>query len=233
MPYIKQETLDALGRRYTFHYNVDKNGQFSVKLPAYLKDIVDQTHARGSTLDECMRELNRLIKQAKEATTEKRKVIIYHVAFSGLIPKPGADLSELGHEDWDKLVAFDSDNHDSIEGISFATGGGIVLFAGVFIESRVGIGGNTVYRYELDDSTIPDTLTRAHRQLYIGGNEPAENMIPWTPEAEKFFADLGNRLNQLIYGLLTFLNQDNEEVAKIANDPKALKGVLQPRITKQ
>lgn len=117
-----------------------------------------------------------------------------------------------------KVICFHFDRD-----ISFSEGLSLSVAARVMEETTITHrNGKKVYNYDDVDDDLPHQLTQGYRPAFRG--EYCENQIPWTPEAEQFFTDLANAMEQLIEKLEGITTTPESVIKFIETGVKLLPG---------
>lgn len=173
------------GENFTQRINVRSDGTFYCKIPPKAAEILGcSDKISAETLVDLEREFDRCIDAAVNHDVQESKVILYCIALKGSI-----------------------DGRPKFDEISFCSGLGLSLIAGVFKRlqykvTKVGLS----TKYELLKSSIPESaMTYGSSELGSGYTIPEHDddifCLEWTKEREKFFANAVSGLEDLILKL--------------------------------
>jgi len=73
MPVIKTDSLGFDGATFKRVIKVDRRGVFSCDMPPAVKDRIGKAEARGETLEDCLKDWNKIVADYKQAQTTERK----------------------------------------------------------------------------------------------------------------------------------------------------------------
>lgn len=164
--------------RHKLECKVNSEGTFSIDLSdIYLQ--LGKTEVTGRTLAECQGKLNELLKNFRESSTSKRKVILYGLACNIDIWRD------------DKRVftnRFSCRAGPVVPEVTFAKGIAIDLWASVATESCTAVEDHRQYSYELHADVLPKSgrlNPNSVRFNHLG--EPYKQLLEWSQEREDFF----------------------------------------------
>ena len=177
MAVIKTETTWFGGEKFIKRIKVDKNGEFSIKLPPEINDILDYDIVKADTQSQVLKLFREALIDYKNAKTTTRKVIIYEVKHN---------TDELNERD-----------------LHFESGVGLVVTARVYIEHKIRIKGEDKYNYKKLDFDSGENLPRGLGVINFYGHadEVHENAIDWTQERHDFFVMIYEAMTDLILKL--------------------------------
>lgn len=200
MPTINRESINLEGVQFMREIKVDSTGEFSIALPKLLSDAGIGEKVKATTRDGAIRAFDAALKQFRDSNTECKRIIGYRLKTSCYIWRNGC-------------VVFKDD------GVSFSQGTTLSLCAQVFDEFTTrSPDGKLSFRYSQIDSAIP----RGLGFQWTGGNGQIKGQIPHTPEAEAFFAKMGNSMEEMILTLVNGFQRPEAVLALIQAGPLAL-----------
>lgn len=185
MPIINRESIYFENAQFARVISVDSKGVFSIKLPPQVTLAGLGEKVEAPTRDAALRAFGEKLQQYKDSKTSVRRIIAYSFEANARI--------------------MDSENERCImsrSDITFADTGMILgLSAEVFDEYEIkGSGKGSSYRYEKVDGAIPHSLdfsSRGGPRDYTS-DEQWSPQLPYSVEAEQFFAKIGRSLEATI-----------------------------------
>lgn len=203
MAVIKSERVPFDGAMYELKINCDAKGVFYINLPPKLSESLGvPARLTASTLIEIQNKWNDLVGQFNGKKTSNRKVIIYKMEIE-------ADF-EIG------------DEHIQIRDWVEERGESLKLQVAVYNEEKIELDRRVVRNYHYMPSSIP-TGVRLENERWLGRNDDVM-VIDWTPEREKFFADLVLAFERVLYGLSKVMGDKKKLVKFIDSGQKLLLG---------
>lgn len=206
MATFKTETIRLNGKKWKKVIKIFKDGRFEISLPEEFRTVLGIEKISAETLDKVEKKFKDIRKEYEAAVTVSSKVILYEIEYTAYIfgtPAMAKVFRAEEPHDWDSMGR-DSDValiHQS--DLHFANGTALSICCDVFEEFRTERpDGSILYRYEPVESSLPAGITSQASHLHRNYRETREeNLLEWTPEREKFFADLGHALDGLIMKL--------------------------------
>ncbi len=210
MAIIRTETIYCLKQEFkrVIRYQ-SRYSEFFITLPA----SIPEKEVSGKTEKEVIERFDAAVAIYEKAITETSKVILYRYEVDAYIFGPDA-------ADDDDSTFFNS--QDNCEFGKTFTDDGITLklWAAVYEKAEVVLDGADNYiNYEEIESPIPESLEPKSTPIPRWGEYQE---IPWTPENEQFFIDIGRSFEQLIFKLNLVLGNGDSVVKFIASGQKLL-----------
>ncbi len=182
-----------------------------------LPNGIPEKEVEAKSESEAIKLFNAAVLVHEGSITKKTKVILYGYEVDTCIYDSN-DENDLCR------ILFDSQDNDCDFGKTFRGDGiGLRLWAEVHEKSEVILDGQDNYsNYEEVDSPIPESLGVSRRRNFSRPSDFKE--IPWTPENEQFFIDVGKAFEQLILKLNSVLGDKKAILKFISSKQKLLPG---------
>jgi len=167
-----------------------KKDGFTCELPPAAWAVVGTQKAVSNTLDGCLREFERLVKAWRSASSTTREVLVYQVHRKAHICESGKNT-----DDALRKYIFRADD------LGFEEGMGLTVCAGVFVETKIQLGGDVRYEYKLINGRLPLSIEHGaggHHGLISGCGKYQQGAMLTTPELEAFFTGIALGLEKLI-----------------------------------
>jgi len=163
MAIIRTETMWFGGEKFIKRIKVDKDGEFSIKLPPEANDILGYDIVKADTQSQALELFRVALIDYQNAQTTTRKVIIYEVKHN---------TAELNEKD-----------------LHFESGVGLVVTARVYIEHKIRIKDEDKYNYKKLDFDSDEDLPHGLGVIdfYGHADKVHKNAIDWTQERHDFF----------------------------------------------
>lgn len=224
MPIISKENIGFEGSMFVRTIKVLKDGIFRASLPDAVYDRLGISEVSADTKEGVISKWKKIIREYNELSSERKKVIVYHISYGGFISGPAKlreDYDPERFKDPKQEVCLLNQN---ISGFSVGSNGmELCVKARVYIEETVTYAnGKKRYNYlDIDDSDeqLPHGLYANLSPGWRGSQ--AENQMDWTPERHKFFVRFYDAMANLIWKIHSMM-KDDKTLAVIANNGKFL-----------
>lgn len=200
-----------------------KKEGFTCALPASSHQLLGISQTQDNTLAGCLKKWDEAIKRWTSASTTTREVLVYQVHRKAYICVQGKDVDDP----WRKCI-FSADE------LHFEEGMGLTVCAGVFAETKVTLGSDTRYTYDLIRDRLPPSIEHGaggHSGLISGRGEYQKNALPTTPELEAFFTNVALGMEKLI--LMFDQLKDQQKVLAFAAAGTMLLPAPAPEVTEK
>lgn len=211
MATIKTETIYCFHKEFkrVIRYK-SRYGKFYITLPSQ----VPQDEVESDTEGGAIKLFEVAVRLYEKSVTEKTKVIMYGYEVDACIYGSNDD-------DGNTTIVFNSDDRDCDYGTMFS-GDGVAmrLWAAVAEKSEIVLECTKNYiSYTEVESPIPKSLQSGRRTYY---RHDDYNEIPWTPENEQFFIDIGGAFEKLVLKLNSVLGSQKTVLEFISSGQKLL-----------
>lgn len=181
-----------------------KDGLFRIKLPPEVSgDLVIEPDVCAVTMSDAINQFDDRLEEYDKINTCTAKVILYEMKHTASVMRDG------------KCVL-------SSEEISFCEGTALNICVAVYEETVLTRADGTMYhQYKKIKSLISSGLAPRSFDGLCGRGEVGTNRIPWTLEREKFFADLGEAMENLILKIDRVMS-DKQKVIALADSGTGL-----------
>ena len=170
-----------------------KKTGFTCEFPPAAFPLLGITQVECDTLDGCIKLWKEAVEKWKAAATETREVLIYQLHRKAHICEQGLNKDDP----WRRCVFQEDDMH-------FEEGIGLTVCAGVFKETKIMLGKDTRYEYNLIRDRLPPSIEHgagAHNGMIHRQGKLQTNALLTTPELEAFFTNIGLGMEKLILTL--------------------------------
>lgn len=209
MAVVKSEKTIFEGANFVVRIRFSaRSGLFSITLPEAVNQGMGVKEITSDTLNGVQAEYKKTLKEYRNSKTTERKVIVYQVEGNAWVYRRSDDSPGRVHSDDDAdddaTVLFQAND------ISFGDGCGLMIYAEVMIErTRKSQDESYVSYKEVEDTTIPRSLSKSDgRTADEFGTTDGIQVIDWTPEREKWFSDIGCRLEDMVMNVYQTLKDE-------------------------
>lgn len=182
MPTVKTTKIYFITGQITRTINCDSSGNFTAKFPSEVAEAFGETHAKGSSLQECENDWDKKIKEFKKMKTIKKKVIYYHI---------GTEI-KWSHDKMHLEIAAQVLEETCITDVS---GKARYTYKRPQKHHESYPGGTFMVD---DDCGMPEDLYRNMEMPYSHNGDVEENLIDFTPQSLAFFVSFHDAFKRLI-----------------------------------